>query len=293
MFHRVGTSIDLATKPSSEHLVSQAVDTDKYTCERVIWIQAITPKLFRFRTTRPAGFRFVAGQWARLGVTDAKRGDSSVWRAYSIASAEYDEYLEFYSIVVPSGAFTQTLAQLELGDVVMVERMAYGFLTTSRFQTDSSDNVLWLLSTGTGLAPFISVLQSLQVWQDYKRIILVHGVRHANELAYANQIFALRTHELFAEYMQQNPQQLHYQACISREWPCPQVPNALQGRITTLLENGELERSVGASLNPLTSRVMICGNPQMVSDTRAALKARGLQVSRTQQAGQIAVENYW
>jgi ferredoxin--NADP+ reductase len=267
---------------------------DKYTRETITWIAPLTDKLFRFRITRPTGFRFVAGQWARLGVH--KQGaDKPVWRAYSIASASYDEHLEFYSIVVPNGEFTSQLAALKVGDTLLLEKLPFGFLTTSRFQTmpnQGQSNDLWLLSTGTGIAPFISVLQELDVWQAYEHIIVVHGVREAGELAYADEIDALKAHEVFAELMTNNPNnpnKLIYQACVSRE----DYVGALRGRITTLIENGALEAAVGIALDLERSRVMICGNPEMVDDTRSLLKARGMTVSKNSKPGQIAVENYW
>jgi ferredoxin--NADP+ reductase len=259
--------------------------TDKFTAQTITWIKPWTPKLFSFRLTRPAGYRFVPGQWARLGVL--KKGQTaSVWRAYSIASADYDDYLEFYSIVVPGGEFTTELAHLQVDDTVLLEKSPFGFLTTSRFVGGQD---LWLLSTGTGLAPFISIAFDLATWQQYERIIVVHGVREANELAYADTIAAFKTHEAFAEFFENNPNKLIYQACITRG----SAHGALQGRITTLIENGALEAAVGVKLDLVRSRVMLCGNPDLVSDTRAVLKARGMTVSRNAAPGQIAVENYW
>jgi ferredoxin/flavodoxin---NADP+ reductase len=265
---------------------------DKFTRETITWIASLTDKLFRFRTTRPAAFRFAAGQWGRLGVVKPNVENlpsTPVWRAYSIASASYDEHLEFYSIVVPNGEFTSTLATLKVGDTVLLEKQAFGFLTTARFQASPQGSDLWLLSTGTGLAPFISVLHELEVWQTYARIIVVHGVRESAELAYINEIAALKTHEAFAEFMACNPSKLIYQACVSRE----DCAGALRGRITTLIDNGALEAAVGVPLDLERSRVMICGNPEMVDETRALLKARGMTVSRNAKPGQIAVENYW
>ena len=258
---------------------------DKFTAQTITWIKPWTPKLFSFRLTRPAGYRFVAGQWARLGVLKAGQ-TAPVWRAYSIASATYDEYLEFYSIVVPDGEFTSELANLSVGDTVLVEKLPYGFLTTSRFV---GGNDLWLLSTGTGLAPFISIAFELEVWQQYEHIIIVHGVREANELAYADTIAAFKTHEAFGEFFTTHPEKLIYQPCITRE----SAAGALKGRIPALIENGELEAAVGIPLDLERSRVMLCGNPDMVTDTRNALKARGMTVSRNAKPGQIAVENYW
>ena len=144
------------------------MDTDKYTEEIITEIQVWAPNLFSFRTTRDRGFRFVAGQFARLGVEAA---GEIVWRAYSIVSAPYDEFLEFYSIVVPGGAFTSQLAALRVGDRVLVERRSLGFLTTDRFELGRD---LWMLSTGTGLAPFLSILYDLKTWETYENLVLVH-----------------------------------------------------------------------------------------------------------------------
>jgi ferredoxin/flavodoxin---NADP+ reductase len=258
---------------------------DTLTAQTITWIAPWTPKLFSFRITRPAGYRFVAGQWARLGVLKAGQ-TTPVWRAYSIASATHDPYLEFYSIVVPDGEFTSELAHLKLGDTVLIEKLPYGFLTTSRFVGGKD---LWLLSTGTGLAPFISIAFELDVWQQYEHIIIVHGVRQADELAYADTIAAFKTHEAFADFFLNTPNKLIYRSCTTRDTGA----NALHGRIPALIDNGQLEASVGIGLDLERSRVMLCGNPDMVTDTRNALKARGMTVSRNAKPGQIAVENYW
>lgn len=269
-----------------------AAPQDTFTRETITWIHAWTPKLFSFRITRPAGFRFAAGQWARLGVLKSG-ADKPVWRAYSIVSAPYDEVLEFYSIAVPQGEFTSELAGLTVGDTVLLEKLSYGFLTTARFQSNPTGNDLWMLSTGTGLAPFISVLHDLDVWQNYQRLIVVHGVRESAELAYADTLQGLRTHEAFADFFVNQPDKLIYQACVTRDPINHAVSPALRGRIPDLLANGALETAVGVALDLDRSRIMICGNPAMVDDTRSQLKARGMTVSRNAKPGQIAVENYW
>jgi ferredoxin/flavodoxin---NADP+ reductase len=259
--------------------------TDTFTVQRITSIHAWTLKLFSFTLTRPAGFRFEPGQWARLGVHTP---EGTVWRAYSIASANYADELEFYSIVVPDGAFTSRLAQLKVSDEVLIDKQPYGFLTTSRFQpTPPCD--LWMLSTGTGLAPFLSILQDPQVWQDYRQLIIVHGVRDANELAYATEIKALSQHELFSQYVTAHANKLVYVPCVTRE----PLADALPHRITTALLDGSLEQHAGAQLDLTSSRIMLCGNPDMVSDTRSLLKTLGFTVSRSAKPGQIAVENYW
>ncbi|MEN0107649.1 MAG: ferredoxin--NADP reductase, partial [Pseudomonas sp.] len=143
---------------------------EKFTRETLLEVHPWSPTLFSLRTTRDAGFRFRAGQFARLGV---KKADGSlVWRAYSMLSAPHDEHLEFFSIVVPGGEFTSELSRLQVGDELLVERQAVGYLTLDRF-VDGRD--LWLIGTGTGLAPFLSILQDFEVWQRYERIVLVYS----------------------------------------------------------------------------------------------------------------------
>ncbi|KAF6687245.1 ferredoxin--NADP reductase [Pseudomonas sp. EKM23D] len=253
---------------------------EKYTCQTLLDVQSLTPSLFTLRTTRDPGFRFTAGQFVRLGVT--KADGSTVWRAYSVVSAPFDEYLDFFSIVVPCGEFTSELSRLRVGDTLMVERQATGYLTLNRF-VDGRD--LWLLGTGTGVAPFLSILQDFEAWEKFERIILVYSAREAKELAYQALIKELGEREYLAEYAHK----LTYLPIVTRE----QHPGALNGRITTLIENGELERAAGVELSPEHSRVLICGNPQMVDDTRQLLKKRDMNLSLSRRPGQVAVENYW
>ncbi|WP_323161200.1 ferredoxin--NADP reductase [Pseudomonas fluorescens] len=253
---------------------------EKISRQTLIDVRPLTSSLFTLRTTRDAGFRFRAGQFARLGVT--KDDGSTVWRAYSMVSSPFDEFLEFFSIVVPGGEFTSELSRLKAGDTLLVDRQAFGYLTLDRF-IDGRD--LWLLSTGTGVAPFLSILQDFEVWERFERIILVYSVREARELAYQQLIGELTRRDYLAEYAHK----FQFIPVVTRE----SHAGALNGRITTLIENGELERAAGVNLDPLHSRVMLCGNPQMIDDTRALLKQRGMSLSLTRRPGQVAVENYW
>lgn len=253
---------------------------EKFTRQTLLDVTPVTPSLFTFRATRDPGFRFRAGQFARLGVT--KADGSSVWRAYSMVSSPYDEFLEFFSIVVPGGEFTSELSRLKAGDSLSVDRQSFGYLTLDRF-VDGRD--LWLLATGTGIAPFLSILQDFEVWEKFERIVLVYSARAYKELAYQDLINGL----LDREYLAQYKGKLVYLPIVTREV----VHGVLNGRITTLIENGQLEAAAGIELNAEHSRVMVCGNPQMIDDTRALLKARGMQLSLTRRPGQVAVENYW
>ncbi len=256
------------------------VSEEKFTRQRLLEVQTLTPNLFTLCTTRDPGFRFTAGQFARLGVR--KPSGSTVWRAYSMVSAPHDEFLDFFSIVVPDGEFTSELSRLRPGDELLVDKQAFGFLTLDRF-VDGRD--LWLLGTGTGLAPFLSILQDFEVWQRFERIILVYSARTASELAYQQLIHDLPGRD----YLEGLGSKLTYLPVVTRE----QLPGTLNGRITTLIENGELERAAGLALEPEHSRIMLCGNPQMIEDTRTLLKTRDLNLALTRRPGQVAVENYW
>lgn len=253
---------------------------EKFTRQTLLDVHSLTPSLFTLRTTRDPGFRFRAGQFARLGVT--KADGSTVWRAYSMVSSPHDEFLEFFSIVVPGGEFTSELSRLVVGDTLLVDRQAFGYLTLERF-SDGRD--LWLLATGTGLAPFLSILQDFEVWEKFERIILVYSVREARELAYRDLIEGLARRD----YLEEFAHKLQFVPTVTRE----SCPGALNGRITTLIENGELERAAGVVLTPEHSRVMLCGNPQMIDDTRKVLKLRDMNLSLSRRPGQVAVETYW
>lgn len=253
---------------------------ERFTEEKIIDIWSWAPNLFSFKTTKYEAYRFVPGQFARLGVK--KPDGKMVWRAYSIVSATEDPHLEFYSVVVPGGEFTSELSTLKIDDTIYIDKNAFGLLTTSRFENGRD---LWMLSTGTGLAPFISILYDRSVWEQYENLIVVHGVRQANELAYEETVNSFFTHADF----QAVSHKLKYLQCVTRE----KHEGALYGRITTLLENGELEKQVGLTLNAKDARVMICGNPDMVKETRALLETRDLTLSRRGTPGNLAVENLW
>ncbi|MBN6533404.1 ferredoxin--NADP reductase [Acinetobacter pittii] len=250
---------------------------EKFSVEKVLSVHRWTPTLFSFTMTRPAHFKFTAGQFARIGL---KVGEELVVRAYSVVSSPFDETLEFFSIVVPDGAFTSNLQHLKVGDELYLEKIPYGYLTLARYQQPLPHD-LWLLATGTGLAPFLSMLQDFDTWPKYQKINLVYSVRTAAELAYVDRI------QEIAETFGEGHNGFKFIPIITRD---PSAP--LHDRLPILIENGELEKSASIELNPNTSHVMLCGNPQMVDDTKEALKRRGLTMNRRGE-GNIAVENYW
>ncbi len=253
----------------------------KYTIEKVTYLKQWTDHLFSFRTTRDKAFKFIPGQFARLGITNEE--GKIVWRPYSIVSADYDEELEFYSIIVPDGEFTQKLKKLKINSNLFIDKTNYGLLTTDRFENGKH---LWFLATGTGLAPFISIMYDFHIWEQYEKVILVHCARQSEELVYQELINSFYNNELYADIVKNK---LIYVKTLTRE-----NKNAnLYGRITQLIKNGKLEEYVNTQINVLDSRIMICGNPEMVDDTRKLLSERGLVISRRGKPGNMAVENYW
>ncbi|WP_196782546.1 ferredoxin--NADP reductase [Chromobacterium paludis] len=252
----------------------------KYTTETITDMKRWTDKLISFRLTRPAGFRFAPGQFARLGLPLETGGQ--VWRAYSMCSAAYDEHLEFYSIVVPEGQFSSRLALLQPGGQVMLDKRAMGFFEADRLP-DGRD--LWLLATGTGIAPYLSILKQPEVWQRFERIVLAHCVREAEELSFQNEIAELRDHPLWGEH----GGKLQYLPVVTRNAPA----GMLSQRIPALLESGELAARAGLTMSPEHSRFMLCGNPKMVEDTHRQLMKMGYRMTRQNAPGHIVLENGW
>jgi len=236
------------------------------------------PHLFSFTTTRPADLSFVPGQFVRLGL--AGSDGEFVWRAYSIASAPSEPELAFYSIVVPDGPFTQPLARMGVGDALQIDPVVYGFLRADRF---AGGRHLWLLATGTGIAPFRAMLADAAVWTRFDDIVLVHSVKTRAELAYRDDF------EGWVRSPFVTGARLHYLPTLTGE----PASDEHEGRITALLEEGRLEELAGLAIDAADSRLMICGNPSMIKDTRALLSARGLTPVRRETPGQFIVENFW
>jgi len=253
----------------------------KYTRQTVTQVRTWVPgKLFSVRITRDPAYAFQPGQFARVGLSaDLADPDAAptVWRAYSMVSAPREDWLEFYSIVVPQGEFSPRMAQLRPGDALYVDKTAFGFLTLERFPTGEH---LWLLATGTGLSAYLSILDDPVVWQRFDRIVLAHGVRTADELAYRDEI---------AAWQAAAPGRLTYLPIATRE----AVPGMPQARLTTLLADGGLAQQAGLALDPARARIMLCGNPDMLGEARKLLAERGFAPGRRGVPGNLAVENYW
>lgn len=239
-----------------------------------------TPGLISFRLSRPANYRFTPGHYARLGLAEA--GGEVLWRPFSMVSAESDGFLEFFVVLVPDGAFSRRLASIQAGDGMLVERRSYGFLTLDQLAPGED---LWMFASGTGLGPFVSILHDARAWRDFRHLVVVHSVRHPEELAYREEIEASRE----SPFAVGRGARLHYVPVVTRD---PEAV-ALHARIPQLIVDGRLERVTGVRLESGHSRAMVCGNPELARDMRALLKARGFAVSRRGAPGQMAFEKYW
>jgi len=252
----------------------------RFTIENVIAVRWWTPTLVSFRTSRARGFRFTPGHYARVGLGDSD--GNAVWRPFSIVSAAYDPHLEFVAVLVPGGEFSGLLSTAGVGTPVNVDKGSYGFLTTDHFAPGED---LWLLASGTGLGPFVSILRDPSTWAAFRRVVVVHSVRHARELAYRAEIARIPREEAIAI----DPERLKYVPVVTRE----SCPGTLEARIPDLIAGGRLESATGMQLEPRRSRIMVCGNPDLGAALRRLLIARGFHVNRRATPGQLAFENYW
>jgi len=234
--------------------------------ERVLAVRHWTDRQFSFTTTRDRGLRFANGQFVMLGLALEGR---PLLRAYSIASANHEEHLEFLSIKVPDGPLTSRLQHLRTGDEILVSRKPTGTLLLDDLHPGRR---LYLLCTGTGAAPFLSLISDPDVYERFEQVVLVHGVRWARESAVVrHRIERLRSHELLGAEVRAR---LRYYPAVTRE------PHANRGRITALIRSGRLARDLGLpTLDPAADRAMVCGSPVMLADTSTLLEARGFTLA--------------
>ena len=234
---------------------------------RVVENRHWTDALFSLKVAGPK-LDFEAGQFVRIAL------DEQVARPFSFVNPPDDPVLEFYGIVVPEGPLSPKLAALKAGDRLLVASNPAGFLVLSEVPESET---LWLVSTGTGIAPFLSILRTGTPWRRFRNVVLVHAVRHARELVYRDMIQGISKEHA-----------LRYVTFVSRE----AAPGSLAGRIPAAMRDGRLEAAAGLALGQ-SSHVMLCGNPDMLRDGAAALAERGLRKHRRRNPGHITVESFW
>ncbi len=235
--------------------------------ERVLSVHHWNDTLFSFKVTRDPGLRFENGQFVMIGLEVNGR---PLTRAYSIASPNYEEHLEFFSIKVPDGPLTSRLQHLREGDPIIISKKPTGTLVLHDLNPGKH---LYLFSTGTGLAPFMSVIQDPETYERFEKVVLIHGVRYLSELAYADFIeHQLPRNEFFGDAVRDK---LIYYPTVTRE------PFRNNGRLTDLIESGKLAQDIGLpDLDPAHDRVMICGSPAMLKDSCDLLDRRGFKISK-------------
>ncbi|QJC58021.1 Ferredoxin--NADP reductase [Polaromonas vacuolata] len=245
--------------------------------EQVLSVHHWTDKLFTFTTTRDPSLRFSNGHFTMIGL---RVNGKPLLRAYSIVSANYEEQLEFLSIKVADGPLTSRLQHIQVGDSIVVGRKPTGTLLIDYLLPGKR---LYLLSTGTGLAPFMSIIRDPATYEAFEQVILVHGVRQADELAY-NELLTehLPQHEFLGEMISK---QLLYYPTVTRE------SYRNMGRVTELMESGKLFDDLKLpGLDPLNDRVMLCGSPAMLKDLKHMLETRGFKEGNTSRPGDFVIE---
>ena len=249
--------------------------------ERVLKVTHYTDDLFSFRTTRGQGFRFRSGEFAMIGLP----GDDGkpIFRAYSVASPNWDEELEFFSIKVPDGPLTSKLALIQPGDEIWLRPKPTGTLVLDALKPGRT---LWCISTGTGIAPFASVVRDPETYERFERVILTHSTRTLAELGYGTELVdGIAADELLSEIV---GDRLTHVTSVTRE-AAPK--GVLSGRITTLIENGTLFDTLGTGpFDPEADRVMICGSNAMIADVKALCEKFGLEEGSNARPGDFVIE---
>ena len=254
----------------------------EYTEAPVVWVHRWNEGLMSFRLRRNPAYKFQPGQFARIGVR--KENGEIIWRAYSVVSAPHEKFLEFFLVVLPTGEFSGRVGKCKVGDIILVENLPHGFLTIDRFKQPGLEQDLWLIGTGTGMAPYISMLRDATVCWRIENVVLAWSVRERRDLGYLEEL-----EKFTSVYRTEGLTKFHFVKTLTRDT----LPGALHGRLNTLLESGELEAAASVKLDIDRSRFMLCGNPEMVEGMRAGLKARGFRMNRRLEPGHIIVENYW
>ena len=248
--------------------------------EKVLSVEHFTDRLFRFEISRPASFRFRSGEFIMIGLPKTEDQRKPIMRAYSVASPSWDDKLEFYSIKVPDGPLTSRLQKIQEGDTILLGKKPVGTLVLDALLPGKR---LYMFSTGTGIAPFASLIRDPETYERYDQVILTHTCRQKAELSYGLRLVNdLKDDPLVGEMV--GDKLLHVASLTREDYP-------LKGRITTLIESGDLFKNAGTPpLNPEEDRVMICGSKDMIDDTAAIVEKFGLKEGSNSQPAEFVVE---
>ncbi len=248
--------------------------------EKVLSVEHFTDRLFRFEISRPTSFRFRSGEFIMIGLPKTEEQRKPIMRAYSVASPSWDEKLEFYSIKVPDGPLTSRLQKIKEGDTILLGKKPVGTLVLDALLPGKR---LYMFSTGTGIAPFASLIRDPETYERYDQVILTHTCRQKAELSYGLRLVGdVKEDPLVGEMV--DGKLLHIASLTREEYP-------LQGRITTLIKTGDLFKNAGTPpLNPEEDRVMICGSMDMINDTKALVETFGLTEGSNSQPAEFVVE---
>jgi ferredoxin--NADP+ reductase len=267
----------MSTDKTVVGIASRSPRMSAFNQESVLSVHHWTDTLFSFTTTRSPSFRFRNGEFTMIGL---EVGGKPLVRAYSVVSPNYQDTLEFFSIKVPNGPLTSRLKDLSAGDQILVSRKATGTLVVDNLLPGRH---LYLLGTGTGLAPFLSIIRDPETYDRFEKVVLVHGCRQVAELAYGDMITeALPDDELIGDLVRE---QMIYYPTVTRE------PFRNTGRITDLMTSGKLAADIGLPmLDVAVDRVMLCGSPDMIADSRSMLDGLGFQEGNHGEAGHFVIE---
>jgi len=247
--------------------------TEKWVQGEVVSVKHWTESLYSIKISAPK-VKFIAGQYAKISlIIDNKE----VERPYSFVNSPNEPILEIYSVSVPNGPLSTALQKLKKGDQINISPNGNGFLILNEVPKVKN---IWMLATGTGIGPYLSILKTEDSWKNFEKVILVHAVRYNKELTYQKTIKNLK---------EKYGKKFIYITFVSRE----KVENSLSGRIPQSINNGSLEKKANIKILPSNSHIMMCGNPEMLKDTTIELKKIGLKKHRRSSPGHITTENYW
>lgn len=248
-------------------------------------IRHYTDRLFFFRTERPSGFRFRSGEFVMIGLPPEVMGGKTVWRAYSIASPAWEEHIDFYSIKVPDGPLTSKLMDIEVGDTVWMRKKPTGTLVHDALVPGKR---LFLLCTGTGIAPFASIIRDPETYEKFEKVYVIHTCRDNAELQYGfDLVDEIANHEILAEIV--DDKLVHWASCTREDADTRKGVHA--GRMTDMMRSGTLYEELGIEpLNPETCRVMICGSMAMLKDCANLCEEAGLAEGSNSEPGQYVIE---